>query len=146
MNDLEASLTPKWLDDCIKEVSIHLGREWLDPSVVKSYNWTIDKQMAKQGDKEEEFVFKNLRDAPWEEPVFIIRGLECSRKQHNKIWNIGEEDIVLISRRFGFLNVSVKSISRANDFEKSKKNFCWTHFAKEKLSPGWLSLIVRGEM
>ena len=95
MNDLEASLTPKWLDDCIKEVSIHLGREWLDPKKRKSYNWNIPKQMAKQGDKEGKFVFKNLRDAPWEEPVFIIRGLECSRMRHNNIWNIGEEDIVL---------------------------------------------------
>ena len=69
--------------------------------------------MAKQGDKEEDFVFKNLRDAPWEEPIFIIRGQEYCRLRLNNVWTIGEEDIILMSRTIGIVNISIKSIAEA---------------------------------
>ena len=121
-----------FVETAVKQVTQVFGSQWTDEKRPRAYKWKSPSELEKAGDEAEELTLKLLTDQDFvdlmQEPIYLISGREYCYLKSGKIikemanfmlfflepakqaskWMIGENDIVLMTRKLGIVNIEVK--------------------------------------
>ena len=111
-----------------KQMDAEFGEDWRNVNKFQAYIKESEQcQNKKVGDEAEKVLIDKLKSKnlcqKLGEPLYILRGQTFAQRERDNLgimtgWKIGEMDVMLISRKIGFVLFEVKSIKtqREKDF------------------------------